>query len=656
MLLTGIRDEIYSTVDTCNTAHEMWIAIERTVTVAGARETVDSQDTDEEDDEQELEARYSFMAKIQEVLPADLGTDADPLEKAEQNAKECDDERTALANSIANLTLDIEENKKILKQLKKTNASLSQELKSANLLLRRLLELLRSIMYVKSFKKEIDELESEEDDFSNIYDLFLQECVSKDIMCSYLHSLPDLTAQAELQCLYVHKVNECECRAEKLSKQTKEASITISSRLVNLVMRIWKLLLGNLPKGYALEEGIDFEESFALVARLEAVRIFIAYATHKSFLIYQMDVKTNFLNGPLKEEVYVAQPDRFVDPDLPKKGLKFPTIALVLHPTNVAVAMQICSMRKEITKETEMQTQHSRYVANKNYHRIGSLLPKEGPQHRYAQLWFFDTHNEIRNQLGAFMDNDISEGVNETIVGKLIKMLDQNSAIAKAFRMARNCCHSHTYVNMELRLLFERTNSMQYNLPTITEVAALITKDFGNGEPTRDIIVYKKDSRPKRISELHPSYMALQYPLLFLWRRWYGLPHARILLWLKEHYECKTPTDIDDIISIELPSPTDDPVGYKAVTDYMLHGTYGKDAKYVACNVEVPTSQETYVCQNSIALCGMNNLKCGSREKKCNELLTVNRRICATLKEACFSYGLLNDDREWTRAIQEAIL
>nr|GEU51079.1 hypothetical protein [Tanacetum cinerariifolium] len=63
------------------------------------------------------------------------------------------------------------------------------------------------------------------------------------------------------------------------------------------------------------EEGIDFEESFAPVARLEAVRIFIAYAAYKSFPIFQMDVKTDFLNGPLKEEVYVAQPDGFVDPD-----------------------------------------------------------------------------------------------------------------------------------------------------------------------------------------------------------------------------------------------------------------------------------------------------------------------------------------------------
>ncbi|GKB69164.1 retrovirus-related pol polyprotein from transposon TNT 1-94 [Tanacetum coccineum] len=74
-----------------------------------------------------------------------------------------------------------------------------------------------------------------------------------------------------------------------------------------------------VAKGYAQEEGIDFEQSFAPVARLEDVWIFVAYATHKSFLIYQMDVKTTFLNGPLKEEVYVAQADGFVDPDHPEK-------------------------------------------------------------------------------------------------------------------------------------------------------------------------------------------------------------------------------------------------------------------------------------------------------------------------------------------------
>nr|GFB51403.1 hypothetical protein [Tanacetum cinerariifolium]GFB51458.1 hypothetical protein [Tanacetum cinerariifolium] len=73
---------------------------------------------------------------------------------------------------------------------------------------------------------------------------------------------------------------------------------------------VWELV----DRPLCTNEGVDFEESFAPVARLEAVRVFIAYAAHKSFTIYQMDIKTAFLYGPLKEEVYVNQPYGFVDP------------------------------------------------------------------------------------------------------------------------------------------------------------------------------------------------------------------------------------------------------------------------------------------------------------------------------------------------------
>ncbi|GJV69535.1 retrovirus-related pol polyprotein from transposon TNT 1-94 [Tanacetum coccineum] len=81
-------------------------------------------------------------------------------------------------------------------------------------------------------------------------------------------------------------------------------------------LQVWELV--DKPFGKK-EEGIDFEESFAPVARLESVRLFVAYTAHKSFLIYQMDVKTTFINGLLKEEVYIAQPDGFVDPDHQEK-------------------------------------------------------------------------------------------------------------------------------------------------------------------------------------------------------------------------------------------------------------------------------------------------------------------------------------------------
>jgi hypothetical protein len=65
-------------------------------------------------------------------------------------------------------------------------------------------------------------------------------------------------------------------------------------------------------KGYAQVEGIDFEETFSPVARLEAIRMFLAFACFRNFKIYQMDVKSTFLNGTLEEEVYIEQPEGFI--------------------------------------------------------------------------------------------------------------------------------------------------------------------------------------------------------------------------------------------------------------------------------------------------------------------------------------------------------
>ncbi|KAI3678345.1 hypothetical protein L6452_37633 [Arctium lappa] len=72
-----------------------------------------------------------------------------------------------------------------------------------------------------------------------------------------------------------------------------------------------------VAKGYRQEEGIDYDETYAPVARIEAIRMLLAYAAHKNFTVYQIDVKTVFLNGILKEEVYVSQPEGFVNPDKP---------------------------------------------------------------------------------------------------------------------------------------------------------------------------------------------------------------------------------------------------------------------------------------------------------------------------------------------------
>nr|GEW70304.1 retrovirus-related Pol polyprotein from transposon TNT 1-94 [Tanacetum cinerariifolium] len=191
--------------------------------------------TDEEVDEQELEAHYSYMAKIQEVPNADSGTDYEPVEHVqnntgynvfsnhlqhseqsksvsntclvetddsnvtpdspdmceddiqdEQNDVESDDERVALANLIANLKLDVDENKRIQKKLKKANTTLAQE---------------------------------------------LTECKA---------ILAETNALDELQCLYLHKVKECECFAQKLSKQTESISKNVHTELLQHFAKVEK--------------------------------------------------------------------------------------------------------------------------------------------------------------------------------------------------------------------------------------------------------------------------------------------------------------------------------------------------------------------------------------------------------------------------------
>ncbi|GKD14832.1 putative ribonuclease H-like domain-containing protein, partial [Tanacetum coccineum] len=92
-------------------------------------------------------------------------------------------------------------------------------------------------------------------------------------------------------------------------------------------LEVWELVphrkkVGSFNFKNGFYKGIDFEESFALVARLDAIRIFLAYAAHMNMIVYQMDVKTVFLNGIMREEVYVSQPGGFVDQDNPNHVYK----------------------------------------------------------------------------------------------------------------------------------------------------------------------------------------------------------------------------------------------------------------------------------------------------------------------------------------------
>ncbi|GJU59437.1 putative ribonuclease H-like domain-containing protein [Tanacetum coccineum] len=102
-----------------------------------------------------------------------------------------------------------------------------------------------------------------------------------------------------------------------------------------------------VAQGHRQEEGIDYEEVFAPVARIEAIRLFLAYASFMGFLVYQMDVKSAFLYGTIKEEVYVTQPLGFKDPDHPNKVYKVYVDDIIFGSTN----KELCTGFEKLMKD-----------------------------------------------------------------------------------------------------------------------------------------------------------------------------------------------------------------------------------------------------------------------------------------------------------------
>nr|GEU38234.1 retrovirus-related Pol polyprotein from transposon TNT 1-94 [Tanacetum cinerariifolium] len=227
-------------------------------------------DTDEEIDEQELEAHYSYMAKIQEVPTVDSGTDSEPLEsntclvetndsnvipdspdmcnddiQNDQNDVESDDEHEIVDNAWVKHTKDqfrapTAQDMDILIKTCLMPLTLKTQKDSLIFVHELKQKMHANLKYVESLEKEIDELEPDKAEFSNMYDMILKECVSNEVMCTYLLLLSDLDAPAELQCLYLHKVKECNFLAQKLSKQTESVSKEIYTELLRSFSKLEK--------------------------------------------------------------------------------------------------------------------------------------------------------------------------------------------------------------------------------------------------------------------------------------------------------------------------------------------------------------------------------------------------------------------------------
>ncbi|GJV34720.1 ATP-dependent DNA helicase PIF1-like protein [Tanacetum coccineum] len=357
-------------------------------------------------------------------------------------------------------------------------------------------------------------------------------------------------------------------------------------------------------------------------------------------------------------------------------------------------------------------------ISGQIYHQMGSLIPNEGTQPKFAQLYFFYTQNEVRNRQTAFINKDTSDGVDQQIVRGLIQMLDHYSSIVKAFRMARDWCNTHNLVNFHLVLHSDRKSTRQYNVLTVYKVVVVILNDFEEGLPTRDVIMHIKDiGLGKRIVLPRtftgsPRYMMQNYKDAMAICRAYGNPDlfitftsnqkwpelAEILNYFpgqKAHDRPEVGTSVFKIKLTELlnelikkhvfgESHTEslhallqrEGIDVTMFTDWFEMNkrdpaarilTYAEIPKYYVWHEQT----KLWKLRKQIKCIGRITYSSPASSKRYylrmllnvvrgvqgfEELMTVNNRICPTFKESYFAYSLLNDDKEWTKAISEASL
>ncbi|TXG53486.1 hypothetical protein EZV62_022655 [Acer yangbiense] len=179
-------------------------------------------------------------------------------------------------------------------------------------------------------------------------------------------------------------------------------------------------------------------------------------------------------------------------------------------------------------KDLEKKTNLGKWILSGNWkHRARAqkkeeVLPSDGTLlgRKKKKIVVSEKRNVVtkkqNDRLKAFSrDNTLSSRLEFDIVSELVKMFDECNDLAKVFRMARDRFRALEFIPIRLRLMRSRSNdSNVYNLPTRSEVVALIVEDLDDNV-MRDIIVEHKSDGLQRISELHPSFMAMQYPLLF---------------------------------------------------------------------------------------------------------------------------------------------
>nr|GEV23045.1 putative ribonuclease H-like domain-containing protein [Tanacetum cinerariifolium] len=253
----------------------------------------------------------------------------------------------------------------------------------------------------------------ENDEFINIFYHPLEQVIGNPSQSVRTRCQLELDGEMCMFALTVSRTepkNIKEAMADSAWIESMQEELYQFDRLDNTVIRRKSRLVA---KGYAQKEGVDFEETFAPVARLEAVRLFIAYAAHKYFTVYKMDVKTMFPYGSLKEDVYVNQPDGFVDPYHPDKVYRLKKALYGLKQAPRAwIALQ-CLPQKPIqhsrTKQIDLRYHFIKEKVEKGIvelffveteYQLADLFTKALPEERFKYLVRRLVHNSVPNVLG----------------------------------------------------------------------------------------------------------------------------------------------------------------------------------------------------------------------------------------------------------------
>ncbi|XP_074313470.1 uncharacterized protein LOC141648644 [Silene latifolia] len=157
-------------------------------------------------------------------------------------------------------------------------------------------------------------------------------------------------------------------------------------------------------------------------------------------------------------------------------------------------------------------------ISGQNYHLMGSLVPAVGKAPKFLQLYIYDTDHEVENRMSVINNgqDSTSAGLDEDLVKELLEMLDKNNELVKVFRMARDRFKEDELIPIRVKLIGNRSRDTRaFNTPTASEIAALIVGDIEDTIGYRDIIVDHKKDGTQQINETHPSFMSMQYPLLF---------------------------------------------------------------------------------------------------------------------------------------------